>query len=61
MKVKIGNIVYDSEIQPILLLLSDEDKKNISSMPDGNTRYCSYPDSQEFTEEQIDTWMKEPL
>jgi len=43
MKVKIGNKIYDSEKEPIMLILSDEDKKLISMMRPIDYKYCSYP------------------
>jgi hypothetical protein len=43
MKVKIGNRVYDSNEEPIMLLLSEEDKSNISLMSPVHFKYCSAP------------------
>jgi len=43
MKVKIGNKIYDSEKEPVMLILSDEDKKLISNMRAIDKKYCSYP------------------
>lgn len=45
MKVKIGNRVYDSNIEPIMIVLSDSDKDNIKNMHKDATKYCSYPES----------------
>jgi len=58
MRVKIGDKVYDSELEPIMLILSSEDKKNISSMTPKAKKYCSFPDSPEYTEERILEFMK---
>jgi len=44
MKVKIGDTVYDSEKQPIMVILSNDDKKNIENMLPEATKYCSFPD-----------------
>lgn len=44
MQVKIGDKIYDSNEQPILLILEKEDKENISSMIDNNFKYCSFPE-----------------
>ena len=60
MKVFINDKVYDSEEQPILLLLSEADKKNIANMGD-RTKYCSYPDFPKWTDknyEPIKKWME---
>ena len=43
MKVKIGDTIYDSNIIPILLILDDEDKNNITHMRDRDYLYCSFP------------------
>lgn len=47
MKVKIGNTIYDSSKEPIMLILSDKDKENIKNMYPKATRYCSFPDSMD--------------
>ncbi len=56
MKVKIGNTVYDSLVEPIMLVLSDEDKFNISHMDTKATKYLSYPES--MTKEEAREFMK---
>lgn len=43
MKVKVGNRIYDGEIEPVMVILSTADKANIAAMADDATRYCSYP------------------
>lgn len=43
MKAKIGNRLFDSRNEPIMIVLSDSDKENISNMPNDKTKYCSYP------------------
>jgi hypothetical protein len=58
MKVKIGNTIYDSEKVPIMIILNEKDKFNLSHMPSGAFHYCGYPGG-EFTPEQIEKWMKE--
>ena len=43
MKIKIGNMVYDSNEQMIQIELSEEEKELISNM--GNqTKFCSFPE-----------------
>ena len=56
MKVKIGDKIYDSNEEPILIFLSDEDKKNIENMNTTATKYCSFPDSYDL--EKIKNFMK---
>jgi hypothetical protein len=58
MKVKIGNKIYDSEDQPIMLILTDFDKNNISNMLETNTKYCSYPANAGLTVEEIEKFME---
>jgi hypothetical protein len=44
MKVKINDKIYDSNDEPIMLILDEEDKYNISNMGE-QKKYCSYPAS----------------
>lgn len=62
MKVKIGDRIYDSDKEPVMIIISEQDKRNISMMPKGFHRYCSYPDDLEFTKnghEKIKDWMED--
>ena len=43
LKVKIGNKIYDSKDEPIMLILSPLDKENISNMDKDHLKYCSFP------------------
>ena len=43
MKVKIGNKIYDSEIEPIMIILNNKDKENIKAMSSEATKYASFP------------------
>lgn len=43
MKVKIGNKIYNSEDEPIMVILSEKDKENIKNMAPYCTKYCSFP------------------
>ena len=56
MIVKIGSKLYDSEDEPILIILSTDDKNNIANMPEENKKYCSYPDKG-YSEKDIREWM----
>lgn len=56
MKVKIGDIVYDGEKEPVMVILTDQDKKNIKNMFPECTKYCSYPE-EGYSEEEITKWM----
>ncbi len=45
MKVKIKDRIYDSEKEPVMIILSQQDKENICNMTHVAKKYCSYPDS----------------
>ena len=57
MKVKIGDTVYDAADQPIMVILSEQDKINIKNMLPEATKYCMYP-TDAISEEELDIWMK---
>lgn len=44
MKVRIGNYLFDSNKESIMIILTREDKKNINNMWDNVYKYCSYPE-----------------
>ena len=48
MKVKIGNTLYDSKDQPIMVILSEQDKENIKNMMSEMHKYCCYPDNMKI-------------
>jgi hypothetical protein len=50
MKVKIGNKIYDSTEEPILLILSEEDKRNLERMDTEATKFLSFPDKMDLNE-----------
>lgn len=56
LKVKIGKKIYDSMKEPIMVILSDSDKQNISNMLEGGSKYCSYPEN--VPAEQIKAFME---
>ena len=55
MKVKVGNKVYDGAIEPVMVILSDSDKKNISNMLPECTKYASFP--SDCDGKAIEQWM----
>lgn len=62
MKVKIGDIIYDSEKEPIMIILSKGEREQIANMSPEATRYCSYPDTDEWMKDNykaIKKWMSE--
>jgi hypothetical protein len=50
--VKIGNEIHDSYTEPIMIIMSQEDKDNIASMVEGATKYCSFPAGMPFEDAQ---------
>lgn len=58
MKVKIGNRIYTTDKDgPIMLILEADDKKNISKMLPGCTRYCQFQ-KDKHTREEIEQFME---
>lgn len=57
MKVKIENIIADGVVQPVMVILTDQDKENIRNMAPDATKYCQYP-SEKFTREEIEKWVR---
>jgi len=61
MKVKVGNKIYDGKKEPIMVILTDGEKGQISEMPKGIKKYCVYPNTKELTKDNyknIKDWMK---
>jgi len=44
MRVKVGEKIYDGNKEPVMVILSKEDKDNIAGMPPELTKYAAYPD-----------------
>lgn len=62
MKVKVGNHIYDGEKEPVMVILSKGERKQIANMAPDATKYCVYPDIEEWTRndyEKIKAWMKD--
>lgn len=57
MKVKVGNKVYTAERYPIMVILSESDKKNIANMHPDATKYCCFPDG--IDEKEVEKFMEE--
>lgn len=61
MKVKIGNVIHDAEKEPIMVILNKEEKQQIADMDPNATKYCQYPDTDEWQAngyQKIKEWMK---
>jgi len=60
MKVKVGNKVYDGKKEPVMVILSEGEKKQIADMHPDATKYCVYPDTEKWTKNNyanIKAWM----
>lgn len=44
MKVKIGDQVFDSSEQPIMVIFNEGEKELIANMHPSDIKFCSYPD-----------------
>jgi len=56
MRVKIGNKIYNSNDEPIMIILEDYNKDHIYNMAPEATKYCEFPDT--ITEEEVKEFMK---
>lgn len=45
MKIKIGTKIYDAEKEPIMLILTDQDKSNIKNMLPECSKFVIFPDN----------------
>jgi len=60
MRVKVGNDWFQCEPgKPIMVELTDQDKKNISAMLPQATRYAIFDDDDNLANEQKFAWMDE--
>ncbi len=59
MKIKVKDTVYDGYHEPLMVILTEKDKRNIAKMLPECTMYCQYPADGSFTIEEIDKWMGE--
>ena len=58
MKVKVGDQMFDSNVEPVMVILSESDKENIENMAPEATRYAVFPDEWGDADRMRD-WMKE--
>lgn len=56
MKVKVGDKIYDGNEELVMIILTDDDKKNIARMLPDCTRYCQGPD--DVSDEEMDKFME---
>ena len=61
MKVKVGNKIYDGQKEPVMVILSKGERQQIAEMLPDATKYCMYPDSKEWIDndhKKIKRWME---
>ena len=56
MRVKIGDKIYDSKEEPIMVILEDYNKEDISNMAEDARKYCEFPD--DMSEDEAREFMK---
>ncbi len=44
MKIKVGDRTYDGTIEPVMIILTEQDKINIANMLPACTKYCQFPE-----------------
>lgn len=54
LKVKIGDTIHDSDMEPLMVILSEADKANIAQMTPEYTKYAAFPD---WFSKQANKWM----
>ncbi len=58
MRIKAGDMVFGSEQQPIMVILTDKDKENIANMHPDCTKYAMFQDDW-GTQQEMSDWMTE--
>lgn len=58
MKIKIGDLFFDVKDEPVMIILSEQDKKNIENMCPTCTKYAIFPDGWLEDEEKMREWMR---
>ena len=55
MRIKVGDVVYDPNDTPIMVILTDADKFNISHMAPEATKYAAFPSA--MLTQEAEQWM----
>jgi hypothetical protein len=55
MKVKIGNRIIDSNEQPVMIILSNDEKEMIGNMAGQDLKFCCFPEDSSV--EEIEQFM----
>ena len=57
MKVKIGSTIYDGLNEPIMVILTERDKKGIAKLDKDDMKFCHYPTGIDI--KIINEWMNQ--
>jgi hypothetical protein len=59
MKIKLANPprIHNGDEEPVMIILTDQDKRNIRNMAPEATKYACYPDC--ISDDAISEWMKD--
>jgi hypothetical protein len=55
MRVKVGETIYDSGIEPVMVILTAEEKADIAELDHDETMYCRFPIG--MGEDEAGAWM----
>lgn len=61
MKIKVGNRWYSDQEEPILLLLTDNDRVNIARMGTGEKAYMTAPPDLFPSDAEVQAWIQDGL
>lgn len=61
MKVKVGDQIFSSDDQPIMVVFEDSDKKNVQNMEENAHKYASAPDNYFVDDDKFLSWMREGI
>jgi len=59
MKVKVGDKIFDGDNEPLMVILPEDEKKQIANMGTSK-KYCTYPSTNHWVKndfENIKKWM----
>ena len=62
MQIKVRNKIYDGKNEPVMIIFSEGERKQIANMSPGTTKYCIYPSKEKWTKDnykKINQWMRD--
>ena len=61
MKFKVGDKVFTMKDGPLMVILSDKDKDNITRMDPTANKYACFSEDCDMSKDEMLTWMKEDI